>query len=87
MNELKIIVGMPLVLGQFLLGLILAIASEIEVMGIVILGVILGYTIGVLPALSVAFGVYMLLRIISNWISATNEQINFLARCIRDKKL
>ncbi len=87
MNELKIIIRMPIVLVQFVLGLILAIAGETEVMGVAIFGVILGSTIGVLPALSTAFGVYMLLRVASTWIIATNEQINFLARCIRDKEL
>lgn len=87
MNELKIIARMPIVLMQFMLGLIVAIASTIEVMGVAIFGVILGFTIGVLPALSIAFGVYALLRVVSTWITATNEQINFLARCIRDKEL
>jgi len=86
-NELTAIVKSPVLLFQVLFGIVVTACAEAEVMLVVVWGIILGFTIGVLPALSIAFGTYVLMRIAAGWISSFNEQINFHARCIRDKDL
>lgn len=84
---MKVVTGFPKFLVDHVRGLAVAILSDFDTLSLVVLGVLLGLLVSPLVGATGALGIYVVLRTFSNAAAAKAQEINFLARCVRDKDL